>query len=99
VEYGGSICEPEQALNAGVEDMQVPEQGPFKDDLLDLDISPLNYISLAVILNDLVSSTQCNIVSCNVGIPIVGVIENLQVIASTGLGLLSNLVKARLIIS
>jgi hypothetical protein len=79
-------------LMRGVEDVQVPDPGPFLDDPLDLDINPLNYISPAVLLNDLVSSPECNIVFCSSGIPAVGVIEGLQAIATAGLGLLVNLV-------
>jgi hypothetical protein len=76
----------------GVEDVQVPDPGPFQDDPLDLDINPLNYISPAVLLNDLVSSPECNIIFCNDEIPAVGVIENQQEIANVGLGLLNNLI-------
>lgn len=78
-------------LMRGVEDVKVPDPGPFKDDPLDLDINPLNYISPAVLLNDLISSPECNIIVCNNGIPLIGVIENLQEIASVGLGLLGNI--------
>lgn len=79
-------------LMGGVEDVQVPDPGPFQDDPLDLDINPLNYISPAVLLNDLVSSPECNIILCNDEIPAIGVIENLQEIANVGLGLLNNLI-------
>lgn len=79
-------------LMRGVEDVQVPDPGPFKDDPLDLDINPLNYISPAVLLNDLVSSPECNVVFCNAGVPVDGVMENLQEIANAVLGLPNNLV-------
>lgn len=78
-------------LMRGVEDVQVPDPGQFEDDPLDLDINPLNYISPAVLLNDLVSSPRCNIIFCDDQIPVIGVIENLQEIANASLGLLANL--------
>jgi hypothetical protein len=77
-------------LMRGVEDVAVPDPGPFKDDPLDLDIDPLNYISPAVLLNDLVSSPECNIIFCNNEIPVAGLFENVQKIATVGLGLLSS---------
>lgn len=77
-------------LMHGVKDVQIPDSGHFEDDPLDLDINPLNYISPAVLLNDLVSSPECNIVFCNDEIPVTGVIENLQEIANVSLGLLAN---------
>jgi CubicO group peptidase (beta-lactamase class C family) len=77
-------------LMRGVEDVHIPDPGPFQDDPLDLDVNPLNYISPAVLLNDLVSSPECNIIFCNNEIPTVGDIENLQEIADVGLGLLGN---------
>ncbi|KFY22845.1 hypothetical protein V491_02698 [Pseudogymnoascus sp. VKM F-3775] len=78
-------------LMRGVTDVQVPDAGPFQNDPLELDINPLNYLDPVVLLKDLISSPQCNIIWCNNQIPISGILENLEAMARLGVGLLGGI--------
>ncbi|HET6152542.1 MAG TPA: serine hydrolase [Marmoricola sp.] len=51
-------------LLRGVRDVHVPDAGPYKTPPLDLDVDPNNYVSLAVLLHDLVPNAHCNVVIC-----------------------------------
>ena len=68
-------------LMKAVEDVPVPHKGFLPPDKLDLDVAPGNYLSPAVLLADVVSNPDCNILYCNDGIPTKGVLENLEAIA------------------
>ena len=48
----------------GVQDVHVPDPGPFTTPPLDLDINPVNYLSPAVLLRDLLPNAHCNILVC-----------------------------------
>ncbi|HWB67445.1 MAG TPA: serine hydrolase [Mycobacteriales bacterium] len=64
-----------RTLMSGVEDVTVPDPGPYRGDPIDLDINPLNYLDPRVLLRDLVSSPSCNVLFCDGTIPTKGVID------------------------
>ncbi|MCW2750738.1 MAG: hypothetical protein JWR83_1848, partial [Aeromicrobium sp.] len=51
-------------LMRGVQDQQIADPGPFTTPPLDLDVNPVNYLSLAVLLRDLAPNANCNILLC-----------------------------------
>lgn len=73
-----------RALMKGVEDVQIPDPGPYSGDPIDLDVNPTNYLNPAVLLRDMLASPQCNVVYCNGSIPTDGLIENVQSLDGLG---------------
>ncbi len=67
-----------RALMAAVEDVHVPDPGPYTGDPLDLDANPMDYINPGVLMTDLVTNPSCNIVFCDGSIPTAGLVENLR---------------------
>lgn len=51
-------------LMRGVQDVQVPDPGPFRTPPLDLDVNPLNYLSPFVLVTDLIPNTHCTVLYC-----------------------------------
>jgi CubicO group peptidase (beta-lactamase class C family) len=51
-------------LMRGVKDQHIADPGPFKTPPLDLDVNPINYLSPAVLLRDLLPNANCNILLC-----------------------------------
>jgi len=51
-------------LMAGVQDVHVPDPGPYTVPPFDFDINPVNYLSPAVLLRDLAPNADCNILVC-----------------------------------
>lgn len=51
-------------LMRGVQDVHVPDPGPYRTPPLDLDINPVNYLSPAVLLTDLIPNTHCTVILC-----------------------------------
>jgi hypothetical protein len=73
-------------LMRAVEDVKVPDAGPYRSPPLDLDFNPSNYLSIPVILTDLFPSKFCNVVFCSSTVPIQGLVQNIQAIVGTILG-------------
>ncbi|KAJ5618768.1 beta-lactamase/transpeptidase-like protein [Penicillium lagena] len=67
-------------LMRAVQDPKVPDAGPYTAPPLSLDINPMNYLNPLVLLDDLVSNPECNILFCNGGIPTQGLLDNLEAI-------------------
>lgn len=67
-------------LMRAVSDPKVPDAGPYESPPLSLDINPLNYLNPEVLLEDLLSNPDCNILVCNGGIPTEGLLDNLEAI-------------------
>lgn len=74
-------------LMRAVQDQHIPDPGPYPIPPLDLDVNPANYLSIPVVLNDLFPNPDCNVVFCNGTIPTKGLVENVQAIVGTVLGL------------
>ena len=67
-------------LMRGVQDKKIPDPGPYKSPPVSLDINPVNYLSPAVLLHDVLASPECNILVCNGGVPTKGLLDNLEAI-------------------
>ncbi|KAK2599051.1 hypothetical protein QQS21_005518 [Conoideocrella luteorostrata] len=67
-------------LMRGVQDQNIPDAGPYKSPPFSLNVNPLNYLNPVVLLHDLISSPECNILVCNGGIPTKGFLDNLEAI-------------------
>lgn len=65
-------------LMRAVRDVEVPDAGPYKAPPFDFDINPENYLSPEVLLHDLISSPECNVLFCNGGVPTEGLLESLE---------------------
>jgi CubicO group peptidase (beta-lactamase class C family) len=65
-------------LMKGVQDVDVPDAGPYQAPPFDFDIDPRNYLSPEVLITDLDSSPECNVIYCNGGVPTQGLIDNVQ---------------------
>lgn len=91
--FGDTAPDPSAALSAlpadlydnffrilmrGVQDVKVPDPGPYKAPPFDFDIDPNNYLSPAVVGTDLFSNPTCNVLYCEGGVPTQGLIENVQ---------------------
>ncbi|KAF9894050.1 hypothetical protein FE257_009023 [Aspergillus nanangensis] len=59
---------------------EVPDNGPYNSPPFSLNVNPLNYLNPEVLLRDLFSSPQCNVLFCNGGIPTQGLFDNLEAI-------------------
>lgn len=70
-------------LMAAVQDVDVPDPGPYPGESIDLDINPLNYLDPAVLARDLFSDPSCNVLVCDGTVPTQGLIQNVQ--ASPGI--------------
>ena len=67
-----------RVLMRAVRDAEVPDAGPYEAPPFDFDINPENYLSPEVLLKDLVSSPECNVLFCNGGVPTEGLLESLE---------------------
>ncbi|KAJ6096524.1 beta-lactamase/transpeptidase-like protein [Penicillium sp. IBT 16267x] len=67
-------------LMRAVSNPKVPDTGPYESPPLSLDANPLNYLNPEVLLDDLLSNPDCNILICNGGIPTEGLFDNLEAI-------------------
>lgn len=76
-------------LMEAVKDQDVPHVGFLPPDPFSFDINPLNYVNPMVLLADVVSSPQCNIIWCNTTIPTQGLLQNLEGLATLLLGIFS----------
>lgn len=65
-------------LMAAVQDVDVPDPGPYQGDPIDLDLNPLNYLDPAVLLQDTMPSPDCNILVCDGSVPTQGLIQDVQ---------------------
>ena len=65
-------------LMASVEDVDVPDAGPYPGDPITLDVNPMNYADPSVLLSDLVTNPHCNVVFCDGTIPTKGLAQNVQ---------------------
>ncbi|KAF4334895.1 beta-lactamase transpeptidase [Fusarium beomiforme] len=74
-------------LMRGVKDADIPDPGPLKDPI-NFEVSPAQFLKPSVLINDLISSPECNVLFCNQTIPTAGVIANLESVADAALGLL-----------
>jgi hypothetical protein len=52
-------------LMRGVTDQHIHDPGPYKTPPQDFDIDPVNFISPAVLLTDLVTNPSCNVLLCD----------------------------------
>lgn len=68
-------------LMRAVENHKVPHKGFLKTDPLDLDVNPMDYVAPQVLLKDIDSNPDCNILICRGGIPLAGTLEDVQEIA------------------
>ncbi|WP_232676487.1 serine hydrolase [Nocardioides sp. R-C-SC26] len=64
-------------LMAAVQDVDVPDAGPYRGDPISFDLDPRNFLDPSVLLTNLVTNPQCNIVFCDGGIPTKGLWQNL----------------------
>lgn len=69
-----------RALMAAVEDVRVPDPGPYRGDPIDLDVNPTNYADPRVLLRDLVTNRHCNVVVCDGSVPTRGLVQNVQAV-------------------
>jgi CubicO group peptidase (beta-lactamase class C family) len=76
-------------LMSGVTDKHVTDTGPYKTPPQDFDVNPLNYLDPAVLLTDLVTNPDCNVLFCDGTVPTKGFNDNGQAIARYLLGLLA----------
>ena len=67
-----------RALMAAVKDAKVTDPGPYRGDPIDLDIDPTNYLNPAVLLRDILTNPECNLLVCNGSVPTQGLIQNAQ---------------------
>jgi CubicO group peptidase (beta-lactamase class C family) len=67
-----------RALMKALRDVRVPDPGPYPGDPVDLDVNPVNYADPAVLLRDIDSSPQCNVVFCDGTVPTAGLAENVR---------------------
>ncbi|WP_310962539.1 serine hydrolase domain-containing protein [Nocardioides terrisoli] len=64
-----------RTLMSAVEDVDVPDPGPYPGDPIDLDADPMNYLSPFVLRRDLLASPTCNVVVCNGTVPTKGLLD------------------------
>jgi CubicO group peptidase (beta-lactamase class C family) len=67
-----------RALMSAVEDVHVPDPGPYTGDPLDLDINPGNYADPQVLTTDMLTNPACNVVFCDGTVPTAGLIDNVE---------------------
>ncbi|MBO0768143.1 MAG: serine hydrolase [Solirubrobacterales bacterium] len=67
-----------RTLMSGVEDVHVPDPGPYPGDPIDFDVNPLNYLDPAELTSDLVTNPNCNVLFCDGSVPTTGLIQNVQ---------------------
>ncbi len=67
-----------RALMAAVDDVHVPDAGPYTGDPLDLNANPMNYINPGVLMTDLFTNPNCNILFCDGSVPTTGLVQNLR---------------------
>ncbi len=65
-------------LMSAVEDVDVPDPGPYRGDPISLDLNPMNFLDPRVLLTNLVTNPHCNIVFCDGTVPLRGLLQNLQ---------------------
>ncbi|KAF9775292.1 hypothetical protein IL306_006616 [Fusarium sp. DS 682] len=74
-------------LMRGVKDVNIPDPGPLKDPI-NFEVNPIEFLKPSVLINDLASNPECNVLFCNQTIPTAGLIANLESVADAALGLL-----------
>ncbi|KAF4449007.1 Beta-lactamase/transpeptidase-like protein [Fusarium austroafricanum] len=77
-------------LMRGVKDVDIPDPGPLHDPI-NFEVNPTDFLKPSVLINDLNSNPNCNVLFCNRTVPTAGIIANLESIASAALGLLGGL--------
>jgi CubicO group peptidase (beta-lactamase class C family) len=65
-------------LMHAVEDVHVPDPGPYTGDPLDLDVNPNNYANPQLLITDMLTNPNCNVVFCDGTVPTKGLVENVQ---------------------
>jgi CubicO group peptidase (beta-lactamase class C family) len=65
-------------LMRGVEDQHIPDPGPYTSPPEDFDLNPDNFINPSVLLTDLVTNPNCNVLFCDGTVPTRGLVENGQ---------------------
>jgi CubicO group peptidase (beta-lactamase class C family) len=75
-------------LMSGVEDQHIADPGPFVSPPEDFDLNPANYINPSVLLTDLVTNPNCNVLFCDGTVPTQGLFENGQAASAYIQGLL-----------
>ena len=65
-------------LMSAVEDVHVPDPGPYTGDPIDLDVNPNNYANPQLLITDMLTNPNCNIVFCDGTVPTKGLIDNVQ---------------------
>jgi CubicO group peptidase (beta-lactamase class C family) len=68
-------------LMSGVEDQHMPDSGPYRSPPEDFDLNPDNFINPSVLLTDLVTNPNCNVLFCDGTVPTRGMVENGQAVA------------------
>jgi CubicO group peptidase (beta-lactamase class C family) len=76
-------------LMSGVEDQHIADPGPYVSPPEDFDLNPDNFIDPNVLLTDLVTNPDCNVVYCDGTVPTIGLQENGQAAAAYLQGLLT----------
>jgi CubicO group peptidase (beta-lactamase class C family) len=69
-------------LMSAVEDVHVPDPGPYTAPPEDFDLDPLNYLSPFELLTDFFPNTDCNVIFCDGTIPSEGSAENLNAVTN-----------------
>jgi CubicO group peptidase (beta-lactamase class C family) len=64
-----------RTLMQGVEDVDVPDPGPYRGDPIDLDVNPVHYLDPRVLLRDLFPSRGCNVLLCDGSVPTAGLVD------------------------
>lgn len=75
-------------LIPGVQDQKVKVSDPgfLAEDPLDFDITPTNYLDPSVLLSNINTNPQCNILFCDQSLKLGGLLENLQSLFDTVMG-------------
>jgi hypothetical protein len=78
-----------RVLMSGVEDQHIADPGPYVSPPEDFDLKPDNFIDPNVLLTDLVTNPDCNLLYCDGTVPTIGLQENGQAAAAYLQGLLT----------
>lgn len=65
-------------LMSAVEDVDVPDPGPYGGDPISLDVDPRNYLDPEVLLRGLVTNPDCNVLVCGGRVPLDGLLRGLS---------------------
>lgn len=67
-----------RALMQSIEDVHVPDPGPYPGEQISFDVDPRHYADPRVLLRDLAADPSCNVLVCDGTVPTRGLVQDLQ---------------------